>query len=532
MANMKDCGTDGGKKPLLLMILDGYGINNRTEGNAIKGASKPNLDRLMREYPNTLIYTSGMNVGLPDGQMGNSEVGHTNIGAGRIVYQDLTRITKSIKDGDFFDNPAFRTVIDNCREKGTSLHLFGLLSDGGVHSHNTHLYALLKMAISRGLKDVYVHCFLDGRDVPPDSGKGYMEQLVREMSDMGVGRVASVMGRFYAMDRDNIWDRVKLAYNAMVKGEGLQEADPVEAVFSSYARKELDEFVKPTVITENGKPVGRIGADDSVIFFNFRADRAREITRAFVDEDFKAFDREGTYSHKTFVCMTQYDETIKNVHIAYYPQSLVNNFGEYISRLGYKQLRIAETQKYAHVTFFFNGGEETMYEGEDRILVPSPKIETFDLKPEMSAYEVTDKVVDKIHEGRHDVIILNYANPDMVGHTGIYNAAKAAIEAVDRCVGRVAEAVAGQGGTMIITADHGNAEQLIDYTTGGPFTAHTTNPVPFILVTGGSVCSCSSRGKEIRLKEKGRLADIAPTMLDLMGVAKPPEMTGESLVIR
>jgi len=396
------------------------------------------------------------------------------------------------------------------------------LSDGGVHSHNTHLYALLELAKRKNFDKVYIHCFLDGRDVPPDSAKGYMEQLEQKINEIGVGKVATVMGRYYSMDRDNIWDRVKLAYDAMVSGVGITASSSIEAIEQSYAKNELDEFVKPTVVMDSGKPVALIEENDSIIFFNFRADRAREITRAFADIDFKGFERSKGYFKNYFVCMTQYDATIENVEIAYAPESLTNNFGEYISKLGYKQLRIAETQKYAHVTFFFNGGVETMYEGEDRVLVPSPKIATFDLKPEMSAYEVTDAVVEKINSKEYDVIILNYANPDMVGHTGIYSAAKAAIEAVDECVGRVVKAITEQNGVAIITADHGNAEQMIDYETGGPHTAHTTFDVLFIIVGAG----------DVKLKKEGKLADIAPTMLDIMGLEKPREITGESLIIK
>jgi len=508
-------------KLVALIILDGYGINPRKEGNAIEAANKPNIDKLMAEYPNTIIHTSGMDVGLPEGQMGNSEVGHTNIGAGRIVFQDFPRITKSIKDGDFFNNPELLGAFENCKKNNTKLHLMGLVSDGGVHSHNTHLYALLEMAKRQNFKDVYIHCFYDGRDVPPDSAIGYQKELEEKIAEIGVGKVASVMGRYYAMDRDNIWDRVQLAYEAMAYGEGLTAPSALKALEESYARKEYDEFVKPTVIIEDGKPVTTIEKNDSIIFFNFRADRAREITRAFTDVEFSGFERKKGYFPNYFVSMTLYDKKIENAHVAFKPLDLVNNFGEYISKFGYKQLRIAETQKYAHVTFFFNGGVETMYEGEDRVLIDSPKIATFDLKPEMSAYEVTDAVIDRINSKKYDVIILNYANPDMVGHTGIFDAAKAAIEAVDECVGRVIEAIRAQDGIAIITADHGNAEQMIDYENGGPFTAHTTNVVPLILIGAG----------DVKLRE-GRLEDIAPTMLDLMKLDKPAEMTGESLLIK
>jgi len=508
-------------KLVALIILDGFGVNTRDDGNAIKAAHKPNLDRIFAEYPNTLVHTSGMDVGLPRGQMGNSEVGHTNIGAGRIVYQELTRITKSIEDGDFFDKKEFLDAVENCKKNNSKLHLFGLLSDGGVHSHNTHLYALVELAQKHGLKDVYIHCFFDGRDVPPDSAKGYVEELEAKLSEIGTGKIASVMGRYYAMDRDNRWERVKLAYDAMVLGQGVAVSSAGQAVEESYAKEEYDEFVKPAVVMENGNPTATISANDSVIFFNFRPDRAREITRTFVDPDFKGFERPNGFFPLYFVCMTQYDKTMPNVVVAFKPESLTNTFGEYISRLGYKQLRIAETEKYAHVTFFFNGGVETVYEGEDRALIPSPKVATYDLKPEMSAYEVAEEAVKRINSKQYDVIILNFANPDMVGHTGVFNAAKAAIEAVDTCIGKVVAAVQEQDGVALITADHGNAEQMVDYETGGPFTAHTTNVVPLIGVGLGNW----------RLKE-GRLADLAPTMLDIMGISKPEEMTGSSLLVK
>ncbi|MDQ2086112.1 2,3-bisphosphoglycerate-independent phosphoglycerate mutase [Herbivorax sp. ANBcel31] len=506
-------------KLVALIILDGFGLNPKDDGNAIKAANKPNIDRLMKEYPNTVIKTSGMDVGLPDGQMGNSEVGHTNIGAGRIVYQELTRITKSIKDGDFFEKKEFIDAIENCKKHNSKLHLFGLLSDGGVHSHNTHLYGLLELAKKKNLNDVYVHCFFDGRDVPPDSAKGYVEELEEKLKEIGVGKIASVMGRYYAMDRDNRWERVQLAYDAMVLSKGLEAQSSVEAVEESYKREEYDEFVKPTVIKDNDTPVAAIGENDSIIFFNFRPDRAREITRTFTDADFKGFEREKGYFPVHFVCMTQYDKTFENVQVAFKPESLKNTFGEYISKLGYKQLRIAETEKYAHVTFFFNGGVEAVYEGEDRALIPSPKVATYDMQPEMSAYEVTDEVVKRIDKKAYDVIVLNYANPDMVGHTGDFDAAKSAIEAIDECLGRVIPAILNQGGVALITADHGNSEQMKDYHSGGAFTAHTTNPVPLIAIGLG----------DASLKE-GRLADLAPTMLDIMGVDKPNEMTGESIV--
>ncbi len=508
-------------KLLTLIILDGFGINPREEGNAITAANKPNIDKLFKEYPNTIIKTSGMDVGLPSGQMGNSEVGHTNIGAGRIVYQELTRITKSIEDGDFFDKKEFLDAVENCKANNTKLHLFGLLSDGGVHSHNTHLYALVELAKRQGLKDVFVHCFFDGRDVPPDSAGGFVEELEAKLSEIGVGKIASVMGRYYAMDRDKRWDRVKLAYDVMVLGEGLNAESAMKAVANSYSKQEFDEFVKPTVILQNGKPTATIDANDSVVFFNFRPDRAREITRAFVDKDFDGFERAKGYFPLHFVCMTQYDATIENVSVAFKPQSLANTFGEYISKQGLRQLRIAETEKYAHVTFFFNGGVEKVYEGEDRALIPSPKVATYDLKPEMSAIEVTDEVLNRINSKEYDVIILNYANPDMVGHTGILEAAKTAIETIDKCLGRVVPAILDQGGTVMITADHGNSEQMVDYDTGGPFTAHTTNPVPLLMIGQG----------DVKLKE-GRLADLAPTMLDIIGLKKPDEMTGESIIVK
>ncbi|TYQ16377.1 UNVERIFIED_CONTAM: phosphoglycerate mutase [Acetivibrio alkalicellulosi] len=502
-----------------LIILDGYGLNPKEEGNAIASANKPNLDKLMKDYPSTVIKTSGMDVGLPHGQMGNSEVGHTNIGAGRIVYQELTRITKSIEDGDFFEKKEFLDAIENCKKNNTKLHLFGLLSDGGVHSHNTHLYGLLELAKRSNFTDVYVHCFFDGRDVPPDSAKGFVEELEEKLTQIGVGKIATVMGRYYAMDRDNRWERVQLAYDAMVLSKGLEASSAVEAVTKSYERKEYDEFVKPTVIKKDGTPIASIEKNDSIIFFNFRPDRAREITRTFTDVDFNGFERGKGHFPVFFVCMTQYDKTIENVQVAFKPQSLTNTFGEYISKLDYKQLRIAETEKYAHVTFFFNGGVEAVYEGEDRALIPSPKVATYDLKPEMSAFEVTDEVLKRINEKKYDVIILNYANPDMVGHTGVFEAAKTAVETIDQCLGKVIPAIVEQGGVALITADHGNSEQMVDYQSGGAFTAHTTYPVPLVAIGLGNV----------ELKE-GRLADIAPTILDIMGLDKPGEMTGESLI--
>lgn len=508
------------KRLVMLAIIDGWGINEREEANAAKLANTPNLDSIMKQYPTTKIRTSGLDVGLPDGQMGNSEVGHTNIGAGRVVYQELTRITKSIEDGDFFEKKEFLDAIKYCKKQNSDLHLYGLLSDGGVHSHNTHLYALLELCKREDFKDVYVHCFLDGRDTPPASGEGYITELEEKMQELGVGKIASIMGRYYAMDRDKRWERVELAYNALAKGEGLTSTSAIDAIESAYQREEFDEFVKPTVIVENDKPVATIKQNDSIIFFNFRPDRAREITRVFVDKNFDGFEKK--YLYVNYVCMTQYDETMPNVEVAFKPQKIENTFGEYISKLGYTQLRIAETEKYAHVTFFFNGGNEVKYEGEDRILVNSPKVATYDLQPEMSAYEVTDKVVDAIRKRTDDVIILNFANCDMVGHTGVLEAAIKAVETVDECIGKVVDEVLRQDGVILITADHGNCEQMIDYETGEPHTAHTTNPVPLII---------AGLKDKVNLKE-GKLADLSPTMLDIMGEEKPAEMTGESLIVK
>ena len=502
------------KKPLVLMILDGFG-NAPKEGNAIIAAKTPNLDKIFAENVHTEIGASGMNVGLPDGQMGNSEVGHTNIGAGRIVYQELTRITKSIQDGDFFENEAFGNAIENVKKTGGALHLFGLLSDGGVHSHNTHLYGLLELAKKNGLNEVYVHAFLDGRDVPPSSGKDFVIELMNKCKEIGVGKVATVMGRYYAMDRDNRWDRVEKAYAAMVYGEGAKADCAACAVKNSYANDVTDEFVVPTVCFEGGN----IKSGDSVIFFNFRPDRAREITRTFVDDNFAGFERKGGKVDVKYVCMTQYDATMPNVEVAFKPQSLANTFGEYISSKGLSQLRIAETEKYAHVTFFFNGGVEKQYEGEDRILVKSPSVATYDLQPEMSAYEVSEKMVEAVKSGKYDTIILNFANCDMVGHTGVFEAAVKAVEAVDTCVGNVCAAVKEMEGIVLLTADHGNADKMLEDDGVSPFTAHTTNPVPFVVI-----------GKDCELREGGRLADIAPTMLKLLGLEQPAEMTGESLI--
>ena len=504
-------------KLTMLMILDGFGINENEKGNAVKLANTPNIDKLMKTCPTTVIHTSGLQVGLPEGQMGNSEVGHTNIGAGRIVYQELTRITKSIEDGDFFSIPEFVEAIENCKKHHSKLHVLGLLSDGGVHSHMRHLFAILELAKRKDFEDVYVHCFLDGRDTPPTSGENYIAKLEEKMKEKGIGKIASISGRFYAMDRDKRWQRVQKAYDALVNGIGNKATTALSAIESSYQKEVFDEFVEPTVIYSGDEPVATIGENDSVIFFNFRPDRAREITRTLVDPEFTEFDTKKLNLY--YVCFTQYDETLPNVHIAFKPETLKNTFGEYISNNGLTQLRIAETEKYAHVTFFFNGGEEKQYPGEDRILVPSPKVETYDMQPEMSAEEVTQKVIKAIKEKKYNAIILNYANPDMVGHTGSLDAAIKAIEKIDECVQRVIDAVKEVEGTVIITADHGNAEQMIDYKTGEPHTAHTTNPVPLILV-----------GKDgVKLKE-GKLADLAPTMLEIMGLEKPEEMTGESLI--
>ena len=502
------------KKPVLLMILNGSGIAP-PEGNAIAAAKKPNLDRLFTSNPITQIGASGMDVGLPDGQMGNSEVGHTNIGAGRIVYQELTRITKTIDEGKLGENEAIVNAMDKALENGSSLHLMGLMSPGGVHSHITHLYGILELAKAKGLKKVYVHAFLDGRDVPPSSAKEYVADAVEKMEEIGVGKIATVHGRYYAMDRDNRWERVQKAYSALVYGKGVDADCPVEAIQKSYDDGVTDESVVPIVV----KGGDTIKANDSVIFYNFRPDRAREITRTLVDPDFDGFERENGFFPLTYVCMTQYDATMPNVDVAFKPQSLKNTMGEYMSNLGKKQLRIAETEKYAHVTFFYNGGVEKQYEGEDRILVKSPSVATYDLQPEMSAPEVTEKLVPAIKSGKYDMIILNFANCDMVGHTGVFDAAVQAVEAVDECVGKVTAAVEEMGGVTIITADHGNADKMID-DDGKPFTAHTTNPVPFCVV-----------GYDCKLREGGVLADIAPTMLKIMGLDQPEEMTGKSIII-
>ena len=510
------------KKPVVLMILDGYGLNDNCDHNAVCEGRTPVMDQLMSQCPFVKGNASGLAVGLPDGQMGNSEVGHLNMGAGRIVYQELTRITKSIQDGDFFDVPEFLQAVENCRKNDSALHLWGLVSDGGVHSHNTHIYGLLELARRNGLDKVYVHCFLDGRDTPPASGKGYVEELEAKMKELGVGKVASVMGRYYAMDRDNRWDRVERAYNALTRGEGGTAVSAAAGIQASYDAEVNDEFVEPFVVVEDGKPVATVKDNDSVIFFNFRPDRAREITRAFCDDDFKGFARDRRLN-LTYVCFTDYDDTIANKLVAFKKEAIVNTFGQFLADHDMPQARIAETEKYAHVTFFFNGGVEEPNKGEDRILVPSPKVATYDLQPEMSAPAVCDKLVEAIKSGKYDVVIINFANPDMVGHTGIEDAAIKAIETVDACVGRAVDAVREMDGVLFICADHGNAEQLVDYETGTPFTAHTTNPVPFILVNADP---------SYKLREGGCLADIAPTLIELMGMEQPKEMTGKSLLVK
>jgi len=505
------------KIPTTLIIMDGFGLAPQSEGNAIAAAKTPELDTLFGKYPNTILSASGEDVGLPEGQIGNSEVGHTNIGAGRVVYQDLTRITRDIAVGGFFENKAYGDAMDACKNKNAALHLMGLMSTGGVHSHIDHLWAFLEMAKHRGLSEVFIHCFMDGRDTLPNSGKACIEEITARCADIGVGKIATIIGRFYAMDRDNRWERVQSAYNAMVFGEGVQNSDPLRAITESYASDLTDEFIKPVVCDH----AGLIKAGDSVIFINFRPDRAREITRAFVDNNFNAFPRKNGFFPLHFVCTTQYDETMANVTVAYPPVPLDNSFGETISGLGLTQLRAAETEKYAHVTFFFNGGTETVYRGEDRLLIPSPKqYPTYDLIPEMSARELTREVVRRIQSGMYDVIIMNFANCDMVGHTGVFNAAVKAVETVDACVGEVVRATSQMGGVSVVTADHGNAEVMLDTDAESPQTAHSTYPVPFILV-----------GADVLLRP-GRLCDIAPTILELMGIEKPAEMTGASLIVK
>ena len=502
------------KKPVVLCIMDGFGIRDTDEGNAIHAAKTPNLTKFFSENPFTTIGASGLDVGLPDGQMGNSEVGHTNIGAGRVVYQMLVKITKSIEDGDFFDIKALKNAVQNCKDNNSALHLIGLLSDGGVHSHIEHLYGLLELAKRNGLEKVFVHCLMDGRDVSTTSGVGFIKDLQAKMKELDVGKIATIAGRYYAMDRDFAWDRVEKAYSAFVYGEGIQNPDPVKAMEESYANGVTDEFIVPTVVDKEGT----IKANDSVISFNFRPDRARQFTRTFVDPDFDGFERKNGFFPVNYVCMTQYDETMPNVSVAFPPEELKMTFGEYLASKNMTQLRIAETQKYAHVTFFFNGGEEKTFEGEDRILIQSPDVPTFDLKPEMSAYPVCDAVCEQIESGKYDAVVLNFANCDMVGHTGVFDAAVKAVEAVDECVGRVVDSTLKMGDSVIITADHGNADCMVGED-GQPFTPHTTNPVPFCVV-----------GYPCELREGGRLADIVPSILKIMGLPQPPEMTGESLI--
>jgi len=508
------------ERKVVLMILDGFGLNDNHEANAVYEAKTPVIDSLMKDYPFVKGYASGLAVGLPDGQMGNSEVGHLNMGAGRVVYQELTRITKEIEDGTFFENKELLDAVENVKKNGSDLHLYGLVSDGGVHSFNGHLYGLIELAKRKDVKNVYVHCFMDGRDTSPTSGKDFVKELQDKLNEAGIGKIATVIGRYYVMDRDNRWDRVEMAYNALTKGEGIQAEDAVAAIEASYKEDVTDEFIKPTVICENGKPLARIKDGDSVIFFNFRPDRAREITRAFCADEFDGFGR-GSRIKTKYICFTEYDVTIPNKEVAFKKVEINNTFGEYLSKLGLKQARIAETEKYAHVTFFFNGGVEAPYEGEDRYLVNSPKVATYDLQPEMSAPEVCDKLVNAINSKKYNAIIINFANPDMVGHTGIEPAVIKAVETIDACVGRAVEAVKANDYTMFLCADHGNAEQLKDYETGEPYTAHTTNPVPFILIN-------DDKGRS--LKENGRLCDIVPTLIDIMGIEKPEEMTGVSLL--
>ncbi|MGF7056671.1 2,3-bisphosphoglycerate-independent phosphoglycerate mutase [Brassicibacter mesophilus] len=508
------------KNLVAIIILDGWGLGKNYDGNAIIKAKTPNYKRLLENYPSTSLEASGLSVGLPSGQMGNSEVGHLNIGAGRIVYQELTRISKSIENEEFFSKQEFLDAIEKCKRNNSKLHLMGLLSDGGVHSHNTHLYALIELAKKHRLKDVYIHCFLDGRDVPPQSAKGYLKQLEDKLNEIGIGHIASISGRYYAMDRDKRWDRVQKAYDAMTLGKGVTGGSSAEIINSSYSDNTTDEFVLPSVIVKNNKPIATVEDKDSIIFFNFRPDRAREITRAFVDKEFDGFER--SKKVKThYVCMTQYDKTIENVIIAFKPQMYRNTLGEYLSSQGMKQLRIAETEKYAHVTFFFNGGVEKPSDGEDRVLIPSPKVATYDLKPEMSAIEVKDEVLNRLRSKQYDFMVLNFANPDMVGHTGDIEATIKAIETVDACLGEIVKEIQNIGGKALVTADHGNAEEMKDEDTGDKLTAHTTHKVPCIIIGEG----------DIKLRE-GILADIAPTLLNMMNIEIPREMTGNSLIIR
>lgn len=514
------------KTPYAIIIMDGYGLAPAGKGNAITLNGSKNVNELIKKYPSATLGASGLCVGLPDGQMGNSEVGHLNMGAGRIVYQDLTKITKAVEDGDFFTNPALLKAYDNAKKKGKKLHLYGLLSDGGVHSHVTHIYALLKMAKMQGVSEVYLHCFMDGRDVSPTSGAGYIRALQAEMKKIGVGKIASVCGRYYAMDRDNNWDRVEKAYDMLTLGAGEKETDAVKAVEESYKNGVTDEFIKPIKIYENGKPLGLLEKGDSVICFNFRPDRARQITRAVSQREFvvpkgTAFERKTGYLDPVYVCFTVYDAEFKGLEVAFPKTPLKNTLGEYLAKRGLKQLRIAETEKYAHVTFFFNGGVEEPNAGEQRDLIPSPKVATYDLQPEMSAYLVTDKVLEELDSGKFDVMILNFANCDMVGHTGVIPAAVKAVGTVDECVKKVTDKILEMGGSAIVTADHGNADKLLT-DDGATYTAHTTNPVPVVLV--------SEKFKNAKLRTDGVLADLAPTLLSVMGLPVPDEMTGKSLI--
>lgn len=510
------------RKNIVLLILDGYGLSDEIRGNAIVAAKKPNLDKLFKDYPWSKGYASGVDVGLPHGQMGNSEVGHTNIGAGRIVYQDLTRITKSIEDGGFFQNTALLAAIENCKKHHSALHIWGLTSDGGVHSHTDHLFALLDLAKNHDLDKVYIHCVFDGRDTGPKSGVTYLSQMQEKISKVGSAKIATVHGRYYFMDRDNRWERVEKSYKALVEGSGEMFDCPMAYLQKSYEAGVTDEFVVPCVITENNAPIATVSENDSVIFYNFRPDRAREITRAFVQPDFDGFSREKGFFTLNYVCFTEYDQAMPNVSVAFPPQNLENTLGEYISRLGLTQLRIAETEKYAHVTFFFNGGVEEPYEGEDRVLIPSPQVATYDLAPEMSAAEVTDELINRIKSGAYDLIIANYASPDMIGHTGDFEATVRGVEFVDTCVGRVMEAILETGASMLLCADHGNPDKMLDEA-GEPFTAHTTNPVPIAIINYPEASG---------IREGGKLCDIAPTVLDMMGLDKPKEMTGQSVLVR
>ncbi len=516
------------KKPYAIIIMDGYGLNPEHNGNAIYMDGSKNVSFYRNSYPSATLGASGLSVGLPDGQMGNSEVGHLNMGAGRIVYQDLTKITKSIQDGDFFENPALIKAMDSAKENGKKLHLWGLLSDGGVHSHITHLFALLDMAKKRGVPEAYVHAFMDGRDVSPTSGVEFVKELLTYMQNLGYGKLASLSGRYYSMDRDNNWDREEKSYDMLTLGSGIHAEDPVKALEESYANGVTDEFVLPTNICENGKPIALVGEGDSVIFFNFRPDRAREITRAFSQKEFivpkgTAFERKTGFLHPVYVCFTVYDAEFEGVEIAFPKEKLANTLGEYLAKMGKKQLRIAETEKYAHVTFFFNGGIETPNENEVRMLINSPKVATYDLQPEMSAPEVTEKAIAELSTGEYDAMILNFANCDMVGHTGVIPAAVKAVHTVDECVKRVVDKILSMGGAVLLTADHGNADKMLD-TDGSPFTAHTTNPVPVVLI--------SEELKSVTLRKDGVLADLAPTLLDVMGLPIPPEMTGKSLIVK